>query len=104
MSVLNILGRFFTFLLFLLPSFRAIADEKNRSAISYFIDNIFFQTLHSGGLYSLLIILLLSIVSYFFKKFRQVFLSFLLAIFGVFLLVFLYESLENLEFIPSVYT
>ena len=104
MSVFNILGRLFTFLLFLLPAFSALAEVKNRSVISYFVDNVVFQILHSGGYYTLLIILVLTIISYFFKKFRQIFLSVLLAIFGFFLLVFLYESLEDFEFIPSVYT
>ena len=104
MRVLNILGRFSIFSLFLSPAFRALAEERNRSVISYFVDNIVFQTLHSGGYYTLLIILILTIVSYFFKKFRQMFLSVILALFGFFLLILLYESLEDFEFIPPVYT
>jgi hypothetical protein len=104
MNVFNFLGRCFTFLVFILPASRALAEERNRSVISYFVDNIVFQTLYSGGYYTLLVILVLSIVSYFFKKFKQIFLSILLAIFGFFLLIFLYESLEDFEFIPPVYT
>jgi hypothetical protein len=104
MNLFRILGRFVTFSLFLLPAATVLAEVRNRRVISYFVDNIVFQTLYAGGYYTLFLILILIAVSYFFKKFRQIFLSILTAIFGIFLLVFVYEALEDFEFIPPMYT
>ncbi len=104
MNLFRVFRSFSIFSLFLLPAFSVLAEVRNRRVISYFVDNIVFQTLYSGGYYTLFLILILVVVSYFFKKFRQIFLSILLAIFSVFLLVFVYESLEDFEFIPPMYT
>jgi hypothetical protein len=98
------LARVFTFLLFFLPAFGALAADRNRTVMSYFFDNIVFQILYAGGYFTVAILISLVIISYFSKKFRQIFLSISLAIFGMLLLVFVYEALEDLEFIPSVYT
>lgn len=102
MSILRT-GHVSIFLVFLVYALTAFAENRNRRIISYFVDNIVFQTLYAGGYYTLGIILILSIVSYFSRKFRQVILSILFAIFGVFLLVFVYEALEDFEFIPPMY-
>lgn len=91
------------FLLFLLNPLTAFAKGGNKSIMSYFIDNIVFQTLYAGGYYTLGVILVLSIFLWYFEKFRQVFFSILLAILGVFLLILVYEALKDFEFIPSIY-
>lgn len=104
MSVLGRIRHSSVFLLFLGYALSAFAENRNRRIISYFVDNIVFQTLYAGGYYTLGIILILSVFSYFSRKFRHVFLSILFAIFGVFLLVFVYEAFEDFEFIPPVYS
>ena len=81
----------------------ALAEVRNRSIKSYFVDNVVFQTLYAGGYYTLGIILVLAILCSIFKKFRTLLLSLLMAIFGIFLLIFVYQALEDFEFIPPMY-
>jgi hypothetical protein len=101
--VQNFIKQFCTIVLFCLPAFSAFAYGSSRPLISYFTNNIVFHVLYSGGYFTLAILITLIIISYFSKKFKQVFLSFSLAIFGLLLLTFIYEALEDLEFIPSTY-
>ena len=91
------------FLLFLLNPLTAFAKGKGKSIISYFTDSFVFQILYDGGYYTLGVILLLTICSWYSEKFRHVLLSMILAIFGILLLTFIYEALENFEFIPPIY-
>lgn len=104
MSVLGKIRHISIFVLFLGYSCAAFAEVRNRRIISYFVDNIVFQTLYAGGYYTFGVILVLSVISYFSRKFRQVFLSVVFAIFGFFLLIFVYEALEDFEFIPPMYS
>ncbi|MEM6339307.1 MAG: hypothetical protein AAF673_05225 [Pseudomonadota bacterium] len=104
MSAFSKIRYFFIFVLFLGHTFSAFAEVRNRRIISYFVDNIVFQTLYAGGYYTFGVILVLAVLSYFSRKFRQVFLSILFAIFGVFLLIFVYEAFEDFEFIPPIYS
>ena len=104
MSVFSRIRYISIFVLFLGHACEAFAEVRNRRVISYFVDNIIFQTLYEGGYYTLGIILILSVFSYFSRKFRQVFLSILFAILGFFLLIFVYEALEDFEFIPPMYS
>jgi hypothetical protein len=98
---LNLRSLFLLFA-FLCQSLSAYA-QTNRTIVSYFVDNRVFEVLYSGGYYTLGVILILSIISYFFKNFRHMLLSFILAIFGIFLMIFVYEALEDFEFIPPIY-
>ena len=68
MSILRT-GHVSIFLVFLVYALTAFAENRNRRIISYFVDNIVFQTLYAGGYYTLGIILILSIVSYSSRKF-----------------------------------
>jgi len=71
--------------------------------ITYFIDNIVTQMLISGGYYTLGTIVILLILAWWNKSFRIIFFSVLVAIFGVSMLIFLFESLGNINFLPSTY-
>lgn len=86
-------------LLALMPS-NAFAWPNDRPLISYFTDNLVFETIYNGGWYSVLIISILSIISVFSKGFREVFLSFVLAVFGLFLVILLYESYQDFQWLP----
>lgn len=79
------------------------ADGGSRPIISYFVDNIVFKIVASGGYYSLTTIVILCVLAWKFKKFREVLLSILMAIFGVILLVFVYQALEDFDWLPGVY-
>ena len=81
----------------------ALADGRNKSIIEYFIENNFIKFLVSGGYYTLGAIVILVIISVIFKTFRKIFLSVILAIFGLSLLLFVFEALDNLEWIPPMY-
>ena len=100
LSVRNI----FVPLFFWAHSFSAFAGDGYQAVLSYFVDNFIFQSLYSGGYYTLGVILLLVVISYFSKRFGEIFLSIILAIFIIMLLVFLYEELEDFELIPSKYS
>lgn len=101
MRILGNIKHAYILLLFLLNPLTAFAKGKN-GVISYFTDNIVFQTLYAGGYYTLGVILILSIFSWYSEKFKQAFLSVLLAILGIFLLIFAYKAFEDFEFIPSI--
>lgn len=101
MRIVGNIKRAFVLLLFLFNPLTAFAKGRN-GVISYFTDNIVFQTLYAGGYYTLGAILILSIFSWYSEKFRQAFLSVLLAILGVLLLIFIYKAFEDFEFIPSL--
>ncbi len=87
----------------LLPMGNCFADDRNRPVISYFVDNIIFEIIASGGYYSLGTAVILAILAWRFKKFREVLLSILMAIFGIVLLVFVYQALEDFDWLPAVY-
>ncbi len=89
----------------ILPIFHCLADtiEENRPIISYFIDNIVLRLIVQGGYYSLAIIFVLTIISMLNKKFREIILSIVLAIFGIMLTVFIYEAYLDFKFIPDTY-
>lgn len=89
-------------LVLLFPIGNCFADSRNRPIISYFVDNIVFQIIVSGGYYSLAIILGVSTGAYFHKKFREVTLSILLAFVGIFLLIFVYQAFEDFNWLPEV--
>lgn len=76
------------------------AAPLNKPPVSYFTDNIIFQSIMWGGYYSLGIILLLTALSWQFKKFREVLLSILLAIFGLMLLIFAYQAFIDFNWLP----
>ena len=86
----------------LLPLNKSFAVE-NRPIISYFVDNIVFEIIASGGYYSLVVAVILTILACIFKKFREVLLSILIAIFGIILLVFVYQAFEDFNWLPEVY-
>ena len=77
--------------------------DNNRPVISYFVDNVVFEIIASGGYYSLGTMVVLAILAWRFKKFREVLLSILMAIFGIILLVFIYQALEDFDWLPEVY-
>ena len=77
--------------------------DNNRSVISYFVDNVVFEIIASGGYYSLGGAVILSIAAWRFKKFREFLLSVLMAILGIILLVFIYQALEDFDWLPAVY-
>ena len=89
--------------LVLLPIGSCFADTGNRPIISYFVDNVVFEIIASGGYYSLGTMVVLAILAWKFKKFREVLLSILMAIFGIILLVFIYQALEDFDWLPEVY-
>ena len=88
----------------MLPVSNVMASNRNKTVIEYFTDNILTQILLSGGYYTLGIITVMLVLSAIFKGFRMIFFSVVMAIFGLLLLVFVFESLDNLEWIPPVYT
>ena len=104
MRALSNIRYVFIFILLLGHTFTAFAEVRHRRIISYFVDNIVFQILYAGGYYTIGVILVLSVLSYFSRKFREIFLSILFAFFGIFLLIFVYEALEDFEFIPPMYS
>ncbi len=73
----------------------------NKPAIEYFIDNIFVRGLIAGGYYTLTAIAILAIIAFASKVFRKIILSTLLAALGLLLMVFFFQALQNLQFIPS---
>lgn len=94
--------KYYLILVWLIFSIQSVnADAiRNRPLNSYFIDNIIFQTLYSGGYYTVIILIIISILCYFSRSIREIVLSVAMAIFAIFLLVFFYEALEDFEFIP----
>jgi hypothetical protein len=89
--------------LVLLPINSSFAADRNRPIISYFVDNVVFEIIASGGYYSLAVALIFTILAWRFKKFREVLLSVLIAIFGVILLIFVYQAFEDFNWLPAVY-
>lgn len=83
MGILSNIKHASVLLLFLLNPLTVFAKSKN-SLISYFTDNIVFQTLYAGSYYTLGSIVILSIFLWYSEKFRQVFLSVFLAILVIF--------------------
>ena len=87
----------------LLPMGNCFAyGDNNRPIISYFVNNVFFNIIASGGYYSLGGAVILSIAAWRFKKFREALLSVLMAIMGIVLLVFVYQALEDFDWLPAV--
>lgn len=86
----------------LLPINNSFAAD-NRPIISYFVDNIVFEIIASGGYYSLAAAVILTVLACIFKKFREVLLSVLIAIFGIILLVFVYQAFEDFNWLPEVH-
>ena len=87
----------------LLPMGNCFAyGDNNRPIISYVVNNVFFNIIASGGYYSLGGAVILSIAAWRFKKFREALLSVLMAIMGIVLLVFVYQALEDFDWLPAV--
>ena len=84
------------------PAASVLATSKQKNLFQYFTDNVFVHILISGGYYSLGIIAITIITALIFEKFRTIILSFLLAIFGLLLVIFVFEALDNLEWIPPL--
>ncbi len=95
--------KFCLFITILCSSLIALAETRNKKVINYFLDNELIQLLISGGYYTLGAITILTIISLISKKFRKVILSTILAIFGLLLVLFVFESFNNLEWIPPTY-
>ncbi len=95
---------FILFAAIMLPVSNVTAGSRNKPVIEYFTDNILTQILVSGGYYTLGVIVIMLVLSAVFKGFRIIFFSVVMAIFGILLLVFVFESLDNLEWIPPIYT
>jgi hypothetical protein len=96
-------GKLFTFLVLpVFVSFRCQADPGNKPVIYYFTDNIITEIIFRGGYYSVLVGLVLAIIAVVNKNFRHILLSVVLAIFGLFLVLFLYEAFSNFEWIPKL--
>ncbi|HJK86516.1 MAG TPA: hypothetical protein QKA08_01940 [Candidatus Megaira endosymbiont of Nemacystus decipiens] len=102
--MLNILARFCIVTFLVMVSFlrTSFASETNRTLISYFTDNILFEIVYNGGWYSAVIIVLCLLISLIWKAFREVFFSIVLAIFGLFLLIFAYEAVQDFRWIPEI--
>ncbi|MDP4709122.1 MAG: hypothetical protein NWS20_03870 [Rickettsiaceae bacterium] len=95
--------KLFVFILSLFNYSVAVAEVRNKRVIEYFIHNDFIAILISGGYYTLGVIVILIILSAIFKTFRKIILSISLAIFGLLMLLFVFEALDNLEWIPPMY-
>ena len=81
----------------------ALAGEQiNRPLISYFTDNIVFEIVYNGGWYSVGIISVLLLISMISQGFREMFFSIVLAIFGLFLMIFVYEAVQDFKWIPEI--
>ena len=85
-----------------LPIHSAFA-YTNRSLISYFTNNILWRVLIYGGYYSLGTIVVGIILAYFFEKFRTVVISFSMAVVALYLLILIYEVVEDLSWMPDRY-
>jgi hypothetical protein len=93
----------FVFIIALFNYSVALAEVRNKAIIEYFIQNDFIAFLISGGYYTLVVIVVLIIISSIFKVFRKIILSIILAIFGLLMMLFVFEALDNLEWIPPMY-
>lgn len=88
------------FVMFFISIPTALADDGNKPAIEYFIDNIFIRALIAGGYYTVAVIVILVIIAFVSKVFKKIILSTLLAVLGLLLMVFFFQALQNLQFIP----
>ncbi len=76
---------------------------NNKSVIDYFTNNLLVQILVSGGYYTMGVIVVMLLFSWWNKAFRTIFFSVLVAIFGIFLFVFMLEAMDSMEWIPAIY-
>ena len=86
------------------PFYSTLAESRNKPVLAYFTDNIIARIIISGGYYSLAVIVVLLLASWIFKGFRTIFFSVCMALFGIFLLIFVFEAMDNMEWIPPVYS
>jgi VIT1/CCC1 family predicted Fe2+/Mn2+ transporter len=91
------------FIITLFSHYVTLAEMRNKTIIEYFIQNNFIEFLIHGGYYTLGVIVVLIIISSISKTFRRIILSIILAIFGLLMLLFVFEALDNLEWIPPTY-
>jgi hypothetical protein len=73
----------------------------NTMLVEYFTDNFLVNLLVAGGYYSLALIAAIIIAAIANEKFRKILVSVLIAGFGVALLMFFFEAIENFELIPD---
>lgn len=89
------------FLILLFPIFNAQAENVVPAVIGYFLNNFLIKSLVNGGYYSLAGISILTIIAIISKKMRLLFLSILFAIFGLLMVISIFEALQDFEWIPS---
>ncbi len=70
--------------------------------MSYFTDNILWRLLIYGGYYSLGIMAFGVLLAVFLKSFRTFIASFSMAMFAIYLLILIYEVIEEMSWIPSI--
>ena len=96
---INFMKRMFLlFITVFFPVASALADSK--TVIEYFADNLLIKLIVSGGYYSLAAIVILAIICKFHDKSRYIVLSVTLAIFGLLLVLFTFESLSSIKLMP----
>mgnify|MGYP003440205489 FL=1 len=94
--------QFFAIILFISPIHNALA-YTDRTLISYFTDNIIVHMLFSGGYITLAIFLVSIILSFIFKTFRTMLVSLLMAFFALYMLILIYEVIEEMTWVPQMY-
>ena len=85
----------------LLPASNALAVGNGKTIIQYFVDNALIRLLVSGGYYTLGAMVVLIIICSIYKEARHIVLSVTLAILGGLLVLFAFQSLNNITLIPS---
>lgn len=91
----------FLIILYQLPVYSAFAYTTDRSLISYFSNNILWRLLVYGGYYSLGAITVSALLALVFKSFRVYIASLGMAIFAIYLLILIYEVVEDLSWLPE---
>jgi len=98
----SILPRILLFIAIFFPCSTAYAIN-NKPVVAYFTNNFVVQFLVSGRYYTFGAILVMLLVAWWNKSFRTIFFSVVMAIFGIFLLVFVFEAMDSMEWIPAVH-
>jgi uncharacterized membrane protein len=82
----------------------AYAGSFNKP-LSYFLtDNIIFELLVIGGVYTLGTLGVCSVISIFIRKFRALFFSVGLACLGVYFVILIFDILDELSWLPPLHT
>lgn len=75
--------------------------SEHKTLVGYLTDNLVFAIIYNGGWYSFATIVVVTILSFISKAFKEVFLSIFFAICGVFLMMLLYEAYQDFRWIPE---